>query len=43
MTAARQGAEKAQAARLPVFEEAVAQSRAGDAALRERSLRVGRA
>ncbi len=36
MTAARQSAEKAQAARLPVFEEGVAQSKAGDSALRER-------
>jgi serine/threonine protein kinase len=36
MTAARQSAEKAQTARLPVFEEGVGQARAGDSALRER-------
>jgi eukaryotic-like serine/threonine-protein kinase len=36
MTAARQGAEKAQANRLAVFEEAVAQSKEGEAAFRDR-------
>jgi tetratricopeptide (TPR) repeat protein len=36
MTAGRQSAEKAQASRLPAFEEGVAQARAGDNALRER-------
>jgi serine/threonine protein kinase len=40
MTAARQGAEKAQATRLPAFEEGVAQAKAGDAALRERHFAV---
>jgi serine/threonine protein kinase len=35
MTAARQGAEKAQATRLSAFEEGVGQGRAGDSALRD--------
>ncbi len=36
MTAARQSAEKAQATRLPVFEEGLAQAKAGESALRDR-------
>jgi tRNA A-37 threonylcarbamoyl transferase component Bud32 len=40
MTAARQGAEKAQAARLSVFQEGVGQARAGEGALRERRFAV---
>jgi tRNA A-37 threonylcarbamoyl transferase component Bud32 len=36
MTAARQDAEKAQATRLPVFEDGVVQAKAGDGASRER-------
>jgi serine/threonine protein kinase len=40
MTAARQGAEKAQATRLSAFEEGVGQARAGESALREHRFAV---